>query len=60
MPRKIGISTIPYTEIVNALNSIKDELSMIKEASNVQTKYLELLTRKYSKKLFKRYFGRKK
>ena len=65
MGRRIGISETPYTGIVEALNNVTTALNKIdfnliyiRTAINLQTKYLELLTRKFSKKLFKRYFGK--
>ena len=67
MGRREGISETPYRGIVEALNSITNSLNKInsrlivcQSALNTQTKYLELITRKYSKKLYKKNFGKKK
>jgi methyl-accepting chemotaxis protein len=56
-----------YREITEAINDltreigeINNHISSIRSAINLQTQYLELITRKYNKKLFKRYFGKKK
>jgi len=66
MPR-LNVSGTPYEGIVKAINNISRELielnnniQSIRSATNLQTQYLELITRKYCKKLFKRYFGKKK
>lgn len=67
MGRTEGISEIPYRGIVEQLKNISSEmielnrsLQSIRSATNLQTQYLELITRKYNKKLFKKYFGKKK
>ena len=61
---RAGISEIPYRGIVEQLKNISSELHSIRETGDLQTKYLELITqiitKKYNKKLFKKYFGRKK